>query len=216
MCYDNLEEINMNKVEETYLFIKNYIADKGYPPTVREICQGINIKSTSTISYYLKKLEDNNRIVKGSYKNRALQLIDSVSTVQKDSDNDEIANTIQIPVIGTIAAGTPILAEQNHTESVVFSENLFKGTNLFILKVRGDSMVNAGILNGDYVVINKQGIASNGEIIAAMIDGEATVKRFYKENNFFRLQPENSFMDPIYTDHLDILGKVVGVIRNKF
>ena len=206
----------MNKVEETYLFIKNYIAEKGYPPTVREICQGINIKSTSTISYYLKKLEDSNRIVKGSYKNRALQLIDSVSTVQKDTDSEEIANTIQIPVIGTIAAGTPILAEQNHTESVVFSENLFKGTNLFILKVRGDSMVNAGILNGDYVVINKQGIASNGEIIAAMIDGEATVKRFYKENNFFRLQPENSFMDPIYTDHLDILGKVVGVIRNKF
>ena len=216
MCYDNLKEINMNKVEETYLFIKNYIAEKGYPPTVREICQGINIKSTSTISYYLKKLEDSNRIVKGSYKNRALQLIDSVSTVQKDTDSEEIANTIQIPVIGTIAAGTPILAEQNHTESVVFSENLFKGTNLFILKVRGDSMVNAGILNGDYVVINKQGIASNGEIIAAMIDGEATVKRFYKENNFFRLQPENSFMDPIYTDHLDILGKVVGVIRNKF
>ena len=206
----------MNKVDETYKFIKNYVADKGYPPTIREICKGINIKSTSTIAYYLKKLEESNRIVKGSYKNRALQLIESVKTVPANEPVDEFGSLITIPVIGSIAAGTPILAEENHTESVVFSEHLFRGSNLFILKVRGDSMVNAGILNGDYVVINKQDIASNGEIIAIMIDGEATVKRFYKENNYFRLQPENSFMSPIYTDHLEILGKVVGVIRNKF
>jgi len=207
----------MNKIDETYLFIKRFLSEKGYPPTIREICSGINIKSTSTISYYLKKLEDSNRIVKGSYKNRALQLTEKipVKPVSLDNNTEENSSFMTIPVIGQIAAGSPILAEENYSESVIFSENLFKGANLFMLKVRGDSMINAGILNGDYVIVSKQDICSNGEIIAAMIDGEATVKRFYKENQLFKLQPENPLMDAIYTDHLQVLGKVVGVLRNK-
>ena len=116
----------MNKVEETYIYIKNYLAEKGYPPTIREICKGINIKSTSTISYYLKKLEESNRIVKGSYKNRALQL------TEKTNENEPSENYISIPLIGSIAAGTPILAEQNLVDNVLVSETLFKGNNLII------------------------------------------------------------------------------------
>lgn len=204
----------MNKVDETYLFIKNYLNEKGYPPTIREICKGIDIKSTSTISYYLRKLEESNRIVKGSYKNRALQLTEQQP--EKVVNNEpQIDNYITIPLVGTIAAGTPILAEENLDDNIMFSEHLFKGSDMFMLKVKGDSMVNIGILDGDYVVISKQQTASNGEVIAAMIDGEATVKRYYKELGYFRLQPENSFMEPIITDHLTILGKVVGLIRNR-
>lgn len=203
----------MNKVDETYLFIKNYLNEKGYPPTIREICKGIDIKSTSTISYYLRKLEENNRIVKGSYKNRALQLTEQSEKVV--NNEQQIDNYITIPLVGTIAAGSPILAEQNMIDNVMFSEHLFKGTDMFMLKVKGDSMINMGILDGDYVIISKQQTANNGEVVAAMIDGEATVKRFYKENGYFRLQPENSFMEDIITDHLTILGKVVGLIRNR-
>lgn len=204
----------MNKVDETYLFIKNYLNEKGYPPTIREICKGIDIKSTSTISYYLRKLEESNRIVKGSYKNRALQLTEQQP--EKAANNEsQIDNYITIPLVGTIAAGSPILAEENLDDNIMFSEHLFTGTDMFMLKVKGDSMVNMGILDGDYVIISKQQTASNGEVIAAMIDGEATVKRYYKENGYFRLQPENSFMEDIIVDHLTILGKVVGLIRNR-
>lgn len=203
----------MNKVDETYLFIKQFLNEKGYPPTIREICKGINIKSTSTISYYLRKLEETNRIVKGSYKNRALQLTEQ-SPIQP-AVLPEQEHFISIPLIGTIAAGTPILAEQNLVDNVLFSENLFRGADMFMLKVKGDSMINVGIYDGDLVIISRQNVANNGEIVAAMIDGEATVKRFYKENGYFKLQPENSFMDPIYTTELTILGKVVGLIRNK-
>jgi len=204
----------MNKVDETYLFIKDYLNEKGYPPTIREICKGIDIKSTSTISYYLRKLEESNRIVKGSYKNRALQLTEQqpVQTANVESKPD---NYITIPLIGTIAAGTPILAEENLDDNIMFSEHLFTGTDMFMLKVKGDSMINMGILNGDYVIISKQQTASNGEVIAAMIDGEATVKRYYKEDGYFRLRPENSLMEDIIVDHLTILGKVVGLIRNR-
>lgn len=205
----------MNKVDETYLFIKRFLNEKGYPPTIREICKGIDIKSTSTISYYLKKLEDSNRIVKGSYKNRALQLTENVQTTPIKIE-DINSNYVSIPVLGTIAAGQPILAEQNINENVIFSENLFRGTDLFMLKVKGESMINIGIMNGDYVVISKQNVAQNGEIIAAMIDGEATVKRYFKKADHFVLHPENTFMDDIITDHLIILGKVVGLVRNRF
>lgn len=205
----------MNKVDETYLFIKRFLNEKGYPPTIREICKGIDIKSTSTISYYLKKLEDSNRIVKGSYKNRALQLTENVQSAPIKIENSN-PDYVSIPVLGTIAAGQPILAEQNINENVIFSENLFRGNNLFMLKVKGESMINIGIMNGDYVVISKQNVAQNGEIIAAMIDGEATVKRYFKKADHFVLHPENTFMDDIITDHLIILGKVVGLVRNRF
>ncbi len=195
----------MDKTQETYDMIVSNIENKGYPPTVRELCDKLNIASTSTVAYHLKKLEKLGKINRNEFKNRAIELSDK-----------SYANNISLPIVGTIAAGTPILAEENISDKIMVSDNLFSGTNMFILKVKGDSMINIGIYNDDYVIISKQSIANNGEIVACLIDNEATVKRFYKENGYFRLQPENSYMRPIITDHLEILGKVVGLIRNKF
>ncbi len=193
----------MDKTEQIYNYIEDYVKQNNNSPTVREICAHFNFTSTSSGDYYLKRLENMGKITRGKNKNRAIEL------------TNKSFSTITLPLLGTIAAGKPILAEENLTEQFSFSENLFSGTDLFLLKVKGDSMVNVGIYNNDYVVISKQSVANNGEIIACLIDNEATVKRYYKENRYFRLQPENSFMQPIYTDHLTILGKVVGLIRNK-
>ena len=194
----------MDKTIETYNFIVSYLEDKKYPPTIREICNKLNLDSTSSVVYHLKKLEKMGKITRSVNKNRAIELV------------DKSVNNITLPVVGVIAAGQPILAEETLLDKVIVSENLFSGTNMFILKVKGDSMINIGIYNGDFVVISKQSVANNGEIVACLIDNEATVKRYYKENSYFRLQPENSFMRPIITNHVDILGKVVGLIRNKF
>ncbi len=195
----------MDKTLETYNFIVSYLEDKKYPPTIREICDRLNLDSTSSVVYHLKKLEKMGKITRSVNKNRAIELVDKSAN-----------NNISLPVVGVIAAGQPILAEETLMDKVIVSENLFSGTNMFVLKVKGDSMINIGIYNDDLVVISKQSVANNGEIVACLIDNEATVKRYYKENGYFRLQPENSFMRPIITDHVDILGKVVGLIRNKF
>ncbi len=194
----------MSKTDETYDFLAQYIETNKYPPTIREICDNLNLDSTSSVVYHLKKLEKMGKISRGNNKNRAIEL-----TSRENSG-------ISLPVVGEIAAGTPILAEQNLMDNFLVSENLFSGHDMFVLKVKGDSMINVGIYNGDYVVISKQSVANNGEIVACLIDNEATVKRYYKENGYFRLQPENSFMQPIYTNQLEILGKVVGLIRNQF
>lgn len=196
----------MDKTLQTYEFIVSYINSYGYPPTVREICSKVCLDSTSSVVYHLKKLEKMGKITRNGNKNRAIEITD------RDRSNE---SNISLPIVGTIAAGQPILAEEMITEKINISENFFTGTNLFVLEVKGDSMIDAGILNGDYVVISKQSVANNGEIMACLIDNEATVKRYYKENGYFRLQPENSTMKPIITDHVQILGKVVGVIRNK-
>lgn len=194
----------MNMTEKTYDFISHYIEKYKYPPTIREICAELNFDSTSTAVYHLKKLEKMGKISRNENKNRAIEL------------NEPTIASVTLPLVGTIAAGQPILAEENLSDKIVISENMFVGNNLFVLKVKGDSMVNVGIYNGDLVVISQQSVANNGEIVACLIDNEATVKRYYKENGYFRLQPENSFMRPIITDHLQILGKVVGLIRTKF
>ena len=194
----------MDKTQQTYEFIAKYIETNKFPPSIREICYNVKLESTSSVVYHLKKLEKMGKITRSNNKNRAIELTDV-----------EIPNSITLPVVGTIAAGQPILAEENLTENILVSEDLFMGTNLFVLKVQGDSMINVGIFDGDYVVISKQKIANNGEITACLIDNEATVKRIYKENGYFRLQPENDNLRPIFTDHVEILGKVVGLIRNK-
>ena len=194
----------MDKTQQTYDFIASYINKNKYPPSIREICSNVQLDSTSSVVYHLKKLEKMGKITRSDNKNRAIELTD-------------IPNypTISLPIVGTIAAGQPILAEENLVDNIVVAEDLFSGTNMFILKVKGESMINVGIFDGDYVVISKQKIANNGEIVACLIDNEATVKRIYKENGYFRLQPENDSMRPIFTDHLEILGKVVGLIRNR-
>ena len=193
----------MDKTQEVYEYIEEFIFRNNYPPTIREIGEQLKLDSTSSVVYHLKKLENAGKISRSENKNRAIELTDK-----------PIINSVTLPVVGTIAAGQPILAEENWADKIIVNENFFVGSNLFVLKVKGDSMIEVGIYDGDYVVISKQSIANNGEIVACLIDNEATVKRFYKENGYFRLQPENSSMRPIYTDHVEVLGKVVGLMRN--
>ena len=195
----------MDKTQETYEFIASYINKNKYPPSIREICSSVKLDSTSSVVYHLKKLEKMGKITRSDNKNRAIELTDDISSYP----------TISLPILGTIAAGQPILAEENLVDNIVVAEDLFAGTNMFVLQVKGESMINAGIFDGDYVVISKQKVANNGEIVACLIENEATVKRIYKENGYFRLQPENDGMRPIFTEQLEILGKVVGLIRNK-
>ena len=193
-----------SKEEELLNFIKNHQEEFGYPPTVREMCRAIKVSSTSTVSYYLDKLETSGLIKKSPNKNRALEIV---------GETFNFTDYVKIPIVGKITAGEPILAVENTEEYFIASPSLFRGDGLFILTVSGESMINAGIYNGDKIVVKQQTSAENGEIVAALIDGFATVKRFYKEENRYRLQPENDTMDPIYTDHVEILGKVVGLIR---
>ncbi len=193
-----------SKEEELLAFIKNHQEEFGYPPTIREMCRAIKVSSTSTISYYLNKLETSGLIKKSPNKNRALEIV---------GETFNFSDYVKIPIVGKITAGEPILAVENTEEYFIASPSLFRGDGLFILTVSGESMINAGIFNGDKIVVRQQSTAQNGEIVAALIDGLATVKRFYKEENRYRLQPENDTMEPIYTDHVEILGKVVGLIR---
>ncbi len=206
-----------NKEELLLDYIKSHLKQYGYPPTIREMCRAIKVSSTSTIAYYLTKLENNGLIKRNPNKNRALEVI------EQESDNDifNVSNIqtydeksfLKIPVLGKITAGEPILAVENVEEYFMVSPNLFRGEGLFMLTVSGESMINAGIFDGDKIILKQQNYAENGDIVAALLDGSATVKTFYKESNRFRLQPENDTMQPIYTDELDILGKVIGLVR---
>ena len=186
---------------------------KGYPPSVREICTAVNIKSTSTVHGYLNKLEKLGYIRRDPTKPRAIEVLDGNSNPNVSGLNQEIIN---LPLVGQITAGEPILAQENIEEYIPLPSNLIKGSDNFVLKVKGDSMVNAGILNNDYIIVDKKNTASNSQIVIALINGEtSTVKRFYKENNFVRLQPENDFMEPIILEanSVEIIGVVTGVFR---
>ena len=201
------------KTERLYDFIKTFQAKNGFPPSLREMCLYMDVNSTSTISYYLHFIEEQGKIRRGIYKNRAIEIL---APKQPDIQQtmEFTMNYSPIPVLGQITAGQPILAVENQEDVYYLPPNLFKGSNLFILNVKGDSMIEAGILDGDMVVIRKQNTAENGEIVAALIDDSATIKRFYRENGRFRLQPENSTMEPMYFDEVSIIGKVVGLIRS--
>lgn len=189
-------------------FIKEQQLIKGYPPSVREICDSVGLKSTSTVQSHLNKLEKLGYIRRDPTKSRTIEILDSVNEI-----NQEI---ISIPVIGQITAGEPILAQQNIEEYIPLPANLVKGNDNFILKVKGESMIGAGILDKDYVIVDKNNHASNSQIVVALINGEhATVKRFFKEGNMVRLQPENEFMDPLILNEksVEIIGVVKGVFR---
>lgn len=203
---------NNEKLNETLLktmrVIKLHIDKNGYPPTVRELMDYLDVKSTSTIAYYLDKLEGLGQIRRDPNKNRTIEIIpDRSSTKNK-------INTIKVPLIGEAAAGKPILAIENFEDVYELPDDMFSGSELYMLRIKGDSMINAGIFNGDKIVVKKQSYADNRDIVVAMINGSVTVKRFYKEENHVRLQPENDTMKPIYCFSVDILGKVVGLIRN--
>lgn len=189
-------------------FIKEQQLIKGYPPSVREICDSVGLKSTSTVQSHLNKLEKLGYIRRNPTKSRTIEILDSINEI-----NQEI---ISIPVIGQITAGEPILAQQNIEEYIPLPANLVKGNDNFILKVKGESMINTGILNKDYVIVDRSSYADNSQIVVALINGEhATVKRFFKEGNMVRLQPENEFMDPIILNEksVEIIGIVKGVFR---
>lgn len=195
-----------DKLETTLLFIKSFQKKNGYAPSVREVCQGLNINSTATAFDYINKLVDTGRLKKSDKKNRALGVI---SKYPEFTAKD----TVEIPLLGKITAGAPITAVENLEDVFILPVDLFKKGQLFMLKVQGDSMVNAGILDGDKIVVRQQPACDDGDIVAAMIDGEATVKRFFKEENRIRLQPENDNMKPIFCESPEILGLVVGLIR---
>ncbi|KRM91077.1 transcriptional repressor LexA [Liquorilactobacillus cacaonum] len=191
-------------------FIYERVTEKGYPPTVREICQAVDLSSTSTVHGHLARLEKKGYLQKDPTKPRAIEL---TSIGLEALGIEEHADSI--PVLGTVTAGVPILAVEETSEYFPLPPNFNSSENLFILTIRGESMINAGILNGDQVIIRKQNSAENGEIVIAMNnDDEATCKRFFKESNYYRLQPENDSMDPIILDSVTILGKVVGLYRN--
>lgn len=204
--------------KEILKYMKKEITKKGYPPTVREICSAMNIKSTSTAHKDLERLEQKGYIKKDPSKPRALMLTD----IAMDDGNSvpkapeiERPDVIDVPVVGRIAAGTPILAEENIEDSFPIPSRYVSGNN-FMLTIHGDSMIDAGIHDGDYILVQQDNTANNGEIVVAMIDGfesEATVKTFYKEDGHIRLQPENPSLSPIIVDKAEILGKVKGVFR---
>lgn len=185
------------KESAVFEFVRRSI-DDGVVPSVREICAQLSIKSTSTVHRYLKSLADKGYIERTDNLNRSIRLPGP--------------GMARIPLVGQVTAGMPILAVQSIQEYIPFTTN-GDPTDLFALRVRGDSMINAGILSGDLIVVRQCSTAHNGEIVVAMINDEATVKRFYKENNGYRLQPENDTMEPIYTDHVTILGKVIALQR---
>ena len=204
-------------------YMRAEIRVKGYPPTVREICSALNIKSTSTAHKDIDSLVKKGFIKKDPSKPRALMLVEQDSpdimpaqTAEPAFDNAERADVVDIPVVGRIAAGTPITAEQNIDDSFpVPARFVGNGTN-FMLTVKGESMIEAGIMDGDYILVEQQNTARNGDIVVAMVDGfesEATVKTFYHEGDHIRLQPENSSMSPIIVHDVKILGKVRGVFR---
>ncbi|MDY3249290.1 MAG: transcriptional repressor LexA [Candidatus Choladocola sp.] len=194
------------KQEEILNYIKNEILERGFPPAVREICQAVGLKSTSSVHSHLESLEKNGYIRRDPTKPRAIEILD-------DSFNLLRREMVNVPVVGTVAAGQPILAEQNIDSYYPIPAEFMPNEQTFILRVKGDSMINAGIMNGDSVVVKQQSTARNGDIVVALIDDSATVKTFYKENGHFRLQPENDTMDPIIVEDLQILGKVFGVFR---
>ena len=206
-----MEELSQR--EQTILnYMKDYVKQWGYPPTVRDICAALDIKSTSTVHKVLADLTAKGIIKKQANKRRAMDIVSD----EKPQDSAARADVTDIPVVGRIAAGTPILAEQNIEDSFpVPSRFVGNGTN-FMLKVHGESMIEAGIMDGDYILIHQQADANNGEIVAAMIDGiesECTVKGFYKEDGHIRLQPYNSTMSPIIVNDCKVLGIVKGVFR---
>lgn len=210
------DQMEINKREKAILkFIEKQIQANGYPPSVREIGKAVGLKSTATVHTYLAKLEEKGYIKKESQKGRTLRLLKGNKGEKKQEDKEFYAGKemVEVPVIGKITAGEPILAVENVTDTFPIPIDFVGNSECFMLTVRGESMIEAGILNGDYILVKKQNVAHNGEIVVALIGEEATVKTFYKEKDHIRLQPENATMDPIIVPNCEILGKVAGVFR---
>lgn len=202
MSYGKISE----KQREILEYIKNEILGRGYPPAVREICEAVHLKSTSSVHSHLETLEKNGYIRRDPTKPRAIEIID-------DNFNLTRREVVNVPLIGNVAAGQPLLAEENIETYFPIPAEYIPQEETFMLKVKGNSMINAGIFDGDNILIKRQSTAENGEMVVALIDDSATVKTYYKENDHYRLQPENDTMSPIIVDNCAILGKVFGVFR---
>lgn len=194
------------KQQEILEYIKETILKKGYPPAVREICEAVHLKSTSSVHSHLETLEEKGYIRRDPTKPRTIEIID-------DCFNLTRREVVNVPILGTVAAGQPLYAEENIENYYPIPSDLLPNAETFMLKVRGNSMINVGILEGDQIIVEHCPTAQNGEIVVALVDDSATVKRFFKENGHYRLQPENDTMDAIIVDHVEILGKVIGLFR---
>ena len=187
-------------------YIKSQILERGFPPSVRDICEAVHLKSTSSVHSHLETLEKNGYIRRDPAKPCAIEILD-------ESFNLTRREMAQVPIIGRVAAGEPLLAEQNIEDYFPIPVERLPNNQTFLLRVRGDSMVNVGILDGDYILVEQRPTAENGEIVVALVEDGATVKRFFKEDGHYRLQPENDAMDPIIVDEVTILGKMIGLLR---
>ncbi len=200
------DKIISDKQDNILKFIKKELENKGYPPSVREICDAVNLKSTSTVHGHLDRLEKKGLIRRDPTKPRAIELL----------DNDRFAikkELIHVPIVGKVTAGQPILAVENIEDTFPIPADYVDNSDVFMLSVKGDSMINAGIFDNDYVLVRQQQHAKNGDIVVALIEDEATIKTFYKENSYIRLQPQNPAMNPIIVYDVKILGKIIGVFR---
>ena len=208
------DKSDLNKREKAILsFIEKQINLYQYPPSVREIGKAVGLSSTATVHGYLAKLESKGYIRKESQKGRTLRVVQDDEVIRKPKDVYTGKEMVDVPVVGKITAGAPILAVENITDTFPIPLDFVGNSESFMLTVRGESMIEAGILDGDFILVKQQNTAENGEIVVALIEDEATVKTFYKENNYIRLQPENSTMAPIIVPDCKILGKVAGVLR---
>lgn len=202
MSYGKITE----KQSQILEYIKSEILNKGYPPSVRDICQAVNLKSTSSVHSHLETLEKNGYIRRDPTKPRTIEILD-------DNFNLVRREVVNVPMVGTVAAGQPILAIENIDSYFPIPSEYMPNEETFMLKVKGESMINAGILDGDNILVKRQSHAKNGDMVVALVDDSATVKTFYKENGHIRLQPENDYMDPIILPDVEIIGKVFGVFR---
>lgn len=205
----------IDKKQEVLDFVNVYINEHSYPPSIREICQAVNLKSPSSVHGYLQKLASDGSIMRDPSNSRAIKITDITEKINNQSDvflpGREL---VDVPILGNIAAGAPMLAVENIQGIFPIPVEYTKNSDVFMLKVRGESMIDAGIFDGDFVVVKQQDIAKDGDKVVALIEDEATVKTFYREDNYFRLQPENQFMQAIIVKgNLKILGVVIGVIR---
>lgn len=200
----DLDELS-GKQKKVFLYLKTFIEEKGYPPSVREICDAVGAKSTSTVHGHLNRLEKRGLIRRDPSKPRAIEIL--------DEDAEARSKSMTVPIVGKVTAGEPILAYENIEEYIPLPASLVRDENSFVLQIRGDSMIGAGIMNDDYVIVRRQNYADDGDIVVALLGDEATVKRFFYENKNVRLQPENPAMEPIITRDVTILGKVTGLFR---
>lgn len=203
----DFEELSVKQLE-VLRFIKGELTKKGYPPSVREICDAVSLKSTSTVHGHLERLEKKGYIRRDPSKPRAIEVLDGDNFLPTRKE------MVNVPIIGKVAAGSPILAHENIEDYFPIPVDFLGNQEAFMLIVKGDSMINAGILDGDYIIVRKQSTARNGDYVVALINDEATVKTYYKEKDYYRLQPENPYLLPIVVKEINILGKVIGVFRS--